>query len=198
MLYPRRYFERVDDPLSHGLTVFAVYFVGTVALAYLSVRGVFQRIPDPPAGLEQQLSGLLFVTALFAAVIACIALLLIAAVMHYGSGVSPDDRGEYRDAVAVAGWAYAPNAIALPVSYLLVRRKLRQLSFDATSPEALEAELQAVQSPNGLQVALTLAVVAWSVYILAYGTAETHDADPRETLVLAAVVGVFAFVASFL
>lgn len=195
---PRRYFERADDPLPAGFAVFAVHVVGTLLLMYVTVRGIFQRIPNPPAGLEGQLTTVLFITALATGLFACIGLLVVAAFMHYGSGRSPEQRGAYRDAVAVAGWAYAPNALSLPVSYLLVRRQFRRIGFGASSPEALQAELEAVQTPNGLQVALTLAVVGWSVYILAYGTAATHDADLGDTLILAAVVGVVAFLASFL
>lgn len=198
LLSPRRYFEHTDDPLAHGLAAFAVYFVGLSVLAYVTVRGVIERIPNPPSGVEQQLSSQLFVTATFSALFACIALLAIAAIMHFGCGGTSGDRAEFRDAVAVAAWAYAPNALSLPVSYLLVRRQLRQLSFETASSEALAAELQAVQTPSGLQIALSLAVVAWSVYILAYGTAETHDADLSGALVLASIVGVFAFIGSFL
>lgn len=199
LLFPGRYFERTDDPLPSGLAVFAVYLVGTTAYTYLVFQHVLDSFLSRPVGLERAIGSYLPTTLFFAAVSSCVALLVVAAVLHFGSGRIEARRGEFRDAVAVAGWGYAPNVLVLPVAYLYVREQLEGLTLRASDLDSVSAEVEAVQSATGeVHLLLTLVVVAWSVYVLGYGIAATHDVDTVDAFVLAGFVGLFAFLASFI
>lgn len=195
LVNPKRYFDEADGPLPRGLAVFTLHLIGLSALMYIAVRVVFQRIQSPPTGLESQLMSLLFGTIFFTMVFGCVVLLGIATILHYGSS----KHGEFGDAVAVAAWGYAPNALSLPFSYVLFRRRLEGVSDRIRSPEAMQAEAEAMQSGGGeLQILLSLAVIIWSVYILGYGIHSTHDINLQDGLVLAGFIGLFAFLGSFI
>lgn len=195
LVNPKRYFDEADDPLPRGVAVFTLHLIGLSVLIYIAVRVVFQRIQSPPAGLESQLMNLLFGTIFFTMIFGCVVLLGIAAILHYGSS----KHGEFGDAVAVAAWGYAPNTLSLPFSYVLFRRRLEGASDSIRSPEAMQAEVEAMQSGGGeLQILLSLAVIIWSVYILGYGIHSTHGINPQDGLVLAGFIGVFAFLGSFI
>lgn len=193
LVNPKRYFDEADDPLPQGLAVFILHLIGLAVLLNLAVRVVYQRIQSPPAGLELQLSRMVFDTMFSALVIGCVVLLGIAAIFHYGSS----NPGEFSDAVAVAAWGYAPNLLSHPFSYVLIRRRLAGDSI--RSPRAMQAEFEVVQSGGGqLQILLSLAVIIWSVYILGYGIHSTHGITLQRGLVLAGFVGLFAFLGSFI
>ena len=195
LVNPKRYFDEADDPLPGGVAVFTLYLIGLSVLMYIAVRVVVQRIQSPPVGLESQLRSLLFCTIFFTLVFGCVVLLGIAAFLHYGSS----KHGEFGDAVAVAAWGYAPNALSLPFSYVLFRRRLEGVSDSIRSPEAMQVEVEAMQSGGGeLQILLSLAVIIWSVYILGYGIHSTHGINLQDGLVLASFIGVFAFLGSFI
>lgn len=189
MLDPRGYFERRPEPLAIGLGVFGVYLLALSVFSYTLVS-LMSRTIDAPSAVERRAILAVLVGVLFGG---CLALLGIAAVMHYGTGRT----GRYRDAVAVAGWAYVPNLLSLPVEYLLARERLAELEWwQVSSPEALRAELEAAQGGGTVSILLSLGVVLWSVYILGYGVAATHERQVTETLTLATLVGIVAFVAS--
>lgn len=195
LVKPKGYFDEADDPLSRGLAVFALYLIGLSLLMYIAVRVVFQHIRPPSAGLESQLTSMLFGTIFFIMVFGCVVLLGIAALLHYGSS----KHGDFGDAVAVAAWGYAPNALSLPFSYVLFRRRLDGHSDSIRSPEAMQAEIETMQSGGSeLQILLSLAVIIWSVYILGYGIHSTHGINKRNGLVLAGFIGLFAFLGRFI
>lgn len=199
LVNPKQYFDETDDPLAGGLAAFALYLIGTSFLMYTAVRGVVQRIQSPPVGLERHLMNMVFGWILISAVLGCIVLLGIAAILHYGSGHTSMQRGEFHEAVAVAAWGYAPNALSVPFSYLLIRRKLDEFESSITSPEALRAQAEAMQSSGGsLHIVLSLAVIIWSVYILGHGIHSTHNINLQDGLVLASFIGLFAFIGNFI
>lgn len=195
LVNPKRYFDEADDPLPGGLAAFALHLIGLSVLMYIAVRVVFQRIRSPPAGLESQLMNMLFGTIFFTLIIGCVMLLGIAAFLHYGAS----KHGDFLDAVAVAAWGYAPNVLSLPFSYVLFRRRLDGLSDSLRRPEALQTEVEAMQSGGSeLQILLSLVVIIWSVYILGYGVHSTHGINQQDGLVLAGFIGLFAFLGSFI
>ena len=195
LVKPKGYFDEADDPLSRGLAAFALYLIGLSVLMYIAVRVVIQHIQSPSAGLESQLMSMLFGTIFFTMVFGCVVLLGIAALLHYGSS----KHGDFGDAVAVAAWGYAPNALSLPFSYVLFRRRLDGYSYSIRSPEAMQAEVEAMHSGGSeLQILLSLAVIIWSVYILGYGIHSTHGINKRNGLVLAGFIGLFAFLGRFI
>lgn len=190
LVRPRAYFAERVDAVAPGLGVFAAHLVGTFVFLYLVVRVLLGRLsgldPAEERALRSALRELLFTFAFVTAVVSVIALLAVAAVMHYGS-----PGGDYADALAVAGWAYAPDALALPVRAALARRRARAVVGDATSPEALAARTEAFEAAaTGPTLLIEVVVVAWSVYLLAHGLAGASDADVSETAVPALFVGI--------
>lgn len=190
LLSPETYFDRHPNPVLPGLGVFAAYALGTVVGLYAAVSLLLGRIENAPPALERAMNDVLGTLAVLTLVIAVIALLVVAAVMHYLVGGSGTD-GTYGDAVAVAGWAYAPDAISVPINYLLLRRDLSRQSFDGSDPEVLQAQLEAMQDPSGVgSLVVVVFAVGWSVYILAGGTAGTHDVDLGTAVGPALLVGI--------
>lgn len=193
LVRPKAYFERTDDAVVPGLVVFAAYVVGTCATIYAVVDLLFDEATNVPPEAERAVDRILPGTLVVILVTALIGLFLVAFIMHVFN--SADATGEYRDAIAVAGWAYAPNALAIPITYLHTRTEIRGMSLDGSDPEAFQSQLEAAQSDgSGLIPALVLALVcAWSVYILAYGVAGTHDTSVDNTVLPAVGIGVGAF-----
>ena len=197
LLRPQSYFERHPSPLAPALGVFAVYVIATLVMLYALVSLLLAQIQDAPAGLERAMYEHLGTFVLVYLVIAFVALLLVAGIMHFLSGGESD--GTFGDAVAVAGWAYAPEAIALPIIFLNTRREISQLSFDGSDPQVLATQFEAVEDPTGIvPLFITLCVVVWSVFILAKGTAGTHGVDVAKTLWPALLVGFSSLLFSLL
>lgn len=194
LVRPREYFETRLEPLGPGLGVFALYIVGMAIFSYAVIRLVFAQVENlPPEGQRAMARALPQVLGTFVVILvvtAVIGLLVVAAIMHVFSASAESD-GSFADAIAVAGWAYAPDVLAVPVNYLLAWRYARGLTLDGSDPETLVAQVESLQAPTGIaEGLLALVVVAWSVYILAYGTAGTHDADIEQTILPALLVGV--------
>lgn len=202
LLRPLEYFETRPDPLGSGLVVFGIYVLGMAVFIYAVLRLFMAQIENLPTEGQRAFSRVLpevlgtFV-GLFV-VLSVIALAVVAAIMHYGSG-GPETAGTYGDAIAVAGWAYAPNLLALPVQYLLAWYDARSLTLDGSDPQVLSAQVEALQQPTGPgEILVTLLVVVWSVYILARGTAGTHEIDDARTILPALLVGIGSFLMSLL
>lgn len=189
----RAYFEHRDDSILPGLGVFALYVVGTGLLVSVILIWTFDQVA---AGGEVSGPGLDAVVAVLVfslLVTAVVSILVVAAIMHFVGGAG---EGRFEDAVAVAGWAYAPNVLALPVDYVLVQAELRGIT--ATDAVALRNELQAARSTLGVEETLVLlAVTGWSVYILARGIQGTHDTELQDALTAAAIVGAGSVVLTF-
>ena len=198
LLHPREYFERHPSPLLSGLGVFTLHAIGLVVMLYAAVSLLLGRIENAPAGLERAMYDVLGTVALFTLVLAVVVLLVVAAIMHILVG-GGQTAGTFGNAVAVAGWSYAPNALAVPVNYLLMRRAIGRLSFDGSDPAVLEAQMETAQDPSGVgSMLVSLLVIAWSVYILAEGVAGTHDVDVSKAAGPALLIGVGAFLMSVL
>lgn len=198
LLRPLAYFEARSDPLGPSLAVFGGYVLGMVVFIWAILRLFIAQIENlPPEG--QQAFSRVFPQVLGSfvgifVVVSLIGLAVVAAIMHYGSGGS-ETAGSYGDAIAVAGWAYAPNLLALPVQYLLAWFHVRSLTLDGSDPRMLAAQVEAIQQPTGgAEILVTLVVVIWSVYILARGTAGTHEVDDARTILPALLVGAGSFV----
>lgn len=198
LLRPEAYFDRHPNPLPAGLGVFALHVVGTIVLVYAAVSLLLARIENAPAALESAMYDAMGTVVVISLVIFVVALLVVAGIMHHLVGGSDTD-GTFGDAIAVAGWSYSPEVVSLPVDYLLMRREFDRLSFDGSDPAVLQSQLEAAQDPTGLGSTIVLLLtVAWSVYILAKGTAGTHDVDVRTALGPAVVVSLGSLVLALL
>ncbi|TYL40231.1 YIP1 family protein [Natronococcus pandeyae] len=200
LVSPAEYFEQEPhNPHTAGLVVFIGYLVVSIAMFALLVNVIFGQVENAPPefdrAVDQAVSEIIVPMTFFLVLISVLALLVIAALMHYLSGGSRT-AGSFGNAVAVAGWAYAPNLLTLPLSYAHARYEIQQQTFDGSDPQTLERQLEMAQlDGTGLVPFLLLVVtVGWSVYILAYGTAATHDVDLSDALLPAAIVGIGAFV----
>lgn len=190
---PREYFERHPDPIVPWLGAFGVYLAASAVFSYAVVRLFFSRIENlPPEGrraLDRALPEAMGRILVILLVVALVSLLVVAAVVHLLSGGSGD--GSFADAAAVAGWAYAPDALSLPVKYAVAWYHVRDVTLDGSDPAALAARAEQVEALTGpVDALLALVVVGWSVYVLAYGVAGTHDLDVSETAGAAVLVGI--------
>ncbi len=121
---------------------------------------------------------------------------MIAALLHRLSG-GTDGEGSYGDALAVAAWGHAPQILAFPVEYAHSWYHLRDRRIDISSAEAFAAEREALEaSIEFTWLPIAVIVSAWTVYILAYGTVATHDADLMDTIGPALLVGLGLLVLS--
>lgn len=202
LVRPHEFFDTRPDPLAAGLGVFGLYVLGTAAFIYGVLQLFVGQIENLPPEGQRALSRVLpevFGTFVgFFAVLSVVAVLLIAAIMHFAAG-GPETAGSFADAVAVAGWAYAPDVLALPLRYLLAWYHVQSLTLDGSDPALLAAQVEAAQQPSGgAEILVTLAVIAWSVYILARGTAGTHGVEDARTILPALLVGLGALVMSLL
>lgn len=188
LLDPQGYFDAYADPFNPALAIFALYVTGPMAVLYATVNPFLSRVRDIPPGAEAAVFDVLGTITVFYIGIEIVSLQIVAGIMHILVG--SDATGSYRDAVAVVGWAYAPDIISLPFGYLRAWVELRDRTFDGTDAGALAAEIEAIDDPTGLlDVVLLLFFVAWSVYILARGTAATHDVEVGRTIGPVLLVG---------
>lgn len=196
LVRPREYFEHRDDALRPALAVFAAYLGLIGVFMYAMLRLLRANVVDAPPAFESALTDAFGTLFLAVGVVSVLALLSIAAVIHWLTGGS-DRIGPFRDTLAVAAWAYAPDVLSLPVNYLLFRYGRSGVTIDGSTPTTLDAQqlLQhgAAQWPTILVPGL---VVLWSVYILAYGTAGTHDVAVSRAALPAGLVGLVAFLLS--
>lgn len=195
LLDPADYFRDRLDPFMPGAGVFVLYVVVELALAYLLVQFMLDRVtglsPGERSMVRSELSNI-FVAAILVAVVAWF---VVAVVMHFGVG-GPETRGSFGDAMGVAGWAYAPEIVtAIPI-YLYARHRIAGLDLDTSDPQAFQAEVESLAggTADGVLVLLLLAVTVWSVYILAKGVSETHDVSLSRATLPAVVVGIGSFV----
>ena len=189
---PRAYFESWKDPVLPGFAVFAAYviveFVAVVWLAFW----LLDRAEDLPQEAINAMWNI--VPGMFAGylLMAAIAITVVTLIMHFW-GASGGD-GSWSDTFAVAGWSYAPNLLALPVTLAWTRFDLRDLTFDGSDPATFQAELDRIsQDITGfVDFGIELVVIGWSVVILAHGVATIHAVDSSQAWPPAILIGVGA------
>lgn len=187
---PSGYFDDRSNPLPRGALIFGLYALTQVLFVYSVMQLLLEQIDGLDAGLRSQLSSQLTLVVLFGLVGVVIAWLVVAGVMHVlaGSGT-----GTFGDALGVAGWAYVPEIVTLPLSYYFARSEIESYSFDGSDPQRLVEQLQAAEAEmqlTGTSVLLLLLVTGWSVYILADGVSSTHDVPVRKAALPAVLVGI--------
>lgn len=190
LLDPSGYFSTSRNPFARGTGVFALHVVLDLIVAYLLVSFLFGRIDGLSPGERRQVESLVMSLLFFAAFVYVIAWLVVAAIMHYTSGGAKTD-GTFADALGVAGWAYAPEIVALVPTALYGWQRLSALELDASNEQRLQAEIEALaaQQVDLVSVLILLVVTGWSVVILAKGVAETHDVSLDTAAIPAIVVG---------
>jgi len=194
LIRPKEYFEHTYDAFFPGLGVFAVYVITTIALLWSAVSILLGQVEDAPSGIESAMGELMITTAFLYIITSIIVLLIIAALLHYLCGGRHKSENSFGDAIAVAGWAYAPNVLFAPLTYVNIRHELSQYTFDGSDTAAMETQFEAAQSdPMGVgTILLLLVTVAWSVYILGYGTAGEYQVEVSDAMVPAIIIGIGA------
>ncbi|QSX01029.1 Yip1 family protein [Haloterrigena alkaliphila] len=190
---PAEYFARTSRATAQnrGIGVFVLFVVLEIAWLSVAIRLLFAQVHDLGPRLEQQIMSAITGIIVITTIVIVIAWLVVAAIMHYGTSGS-NGPGTFTDALSVAGWAYAPELVSLVPSALYGWWTVRQLSFNGSDPDRLAAEFDSVASQAGMGIVpilLVLATTVWSVYILTYGIAETHDVPVDRAVTPAVVVG---------
>ncbi|QLK27428.1 YIP1 family protein [Natrinema zhouii] len=194
LVHPREYFQNRSNPLRSGLVIVVLYAVATTVLMWIVVNQLLAQMENVPSGITDSMNELVSTAAVSNVVLLALSLLVIAAFMHYSCGGSDTD-GSFEDAVAVAGWAYAPDLLELPVRYLLVRNTIADLEIDLENTEQAASAVQSLEGSFTLPTLLTsVVVVGWSVYILSNATAGSHNVDLQKTFLPAVIVGICALV----
>lgn len=192
LLDPKAYFSTNSKPFAAGSGVFLLYAFVSLAVAFVVIQHVFDQISGLTPREEQVVSSVIPTVLFFAAVATLIAWLVVAAVMHFGSGGSRAG-GSFGDALGVAGWAYAPELLFFVPQTIYGWNKISALDLDGSNPSQLSNranELATQTSTELVPVAFLLLTTAWSVYILAYGVSETHGVSLDRATLLAAIVGI--------
>ncbi|ELZ06284.1 hypothetical protein C482_00640 [Natrialba chahannaoensis JCM 10990] len=187
---PTTYFRSRPNLLPLGAGVFVCHMVLELAGVYVFIRAFFAQVQGLDAQLERQVLSIIGIGLVFSAVIFVVAWLVVAAVMHYGSGGSATD-GSFTDALAVAGWAYAPEIVFFAPSMWYGWQSLSSLSLESSDPARLAAEVDAATTQlefTIVSMVLFLLVTSWSVYILAYGVSETHEVPVSTALAPAVLI----------
>lgn len=192
IIHPTTYFETQHSALPASVIVVATYIVLSLLVKFATTRLILDHTANLPPGFDPMRESIVISVIVSTALFTIIMLVGSTAIMHYGSSGTMD--GSFTDTLAVAGWAYAPHALAMPLSYLYTRATIPS-TIDASDPETFEAHFAAAQVDEyGVVPILTLAIVcAWSIYILTYGTAGSHDIDRRDTILPALLIGLGAF-----
>ncbi len=188
LMHPQSYFREQQDTALHGVGVFALHVVGMIVMIYALKELLLAHSTNVPDAAVRAMNDVIVGTVLLSIPIAIVSLLVVAGFMHWWC--RSDYHDSYLAAVGVAAWSYAPDLLAVPANYALAWFQFRGRTFDAADPEQFTAELEALQASGGIgDLLLALIVVAWSVYILAFGIAATHDVDVDESLTPALIVG---------
>ena len=185
---PYEYFEDKLHPLASGVFVFLGHLLVDLVSFGLIFWLFLSQIENAPASFTNALGELLFGFLIMSVIIYVLAWLIVGAIMHLLSG----GEGSYTDALGVAGWAYAPEIITAPVSMVIAWRYVQGLDLDWENQAQFRAEIEAIESASHdpLAVLIVFVVVLWSVYILAKGTAATHEVPVSKTVLPAVLVGV--------
>lgn len=199
LLKPHEYFTTTERPLETGVGVLVLHYVADMVVLFLVVQLVVRQATGLPSGAVDQLTRFLVITTFLAILIYAVAWVIVAGVMHVWVSSADGSDAQFTDALAVAGWAYAPEVLTAPLALGVVWNNIRGLSLDASDPERLSEQVEAAESLAGdpLGLLLLLFVTAWSVYILARGVAGTHDVPVGTALGPALVVGLGSLILAF-
>lgn len=190
LLKPGDYFSEREDIHLPSLAVFTLFVVASVGMTVVMVQLLFDQITGVSKGTRR---GVLLLTIPGTVVDTVISWFVVAAIMHFLGGKS-SNTGTFADALAVAGWAYAPTLLAVPFRLFQFRSKIESRTINATDPEQLEVQLETMQWGSGrVGVLIYLVVIGWSIYILAQGISKTHDASYGSAISTAVLVGIGSF-----
>jgi len=191
LLKPHEYFTATERPLETGIGVLVSHYVADMVVFFFVAQLILRQVTDLPSGVSDWLTRLLVITALVAIFVYALAWLIVAGVMHVWLG-GRESEAAFRDALAVAGWSYAPEVLTAPLALAIAWNQLRDLALDGSDPERLSEQIEAAESltTDPLGIALLLFITAWSIYILARGTAATHDVPASEAFLPALFVGI--------
>ncbi len=168
--------------------MFVLHVVLESVWLYLGVRLLFDQVRNLDPRLEREAVSIVTGAIVIGVGALIVAWFVVAVIMHVGCGGGK--RGTFTDAFGVAGWAYAPEVVLFLPSAIYGWWEIRHRSFDGSDPERLVAEFDAIASQTDLAaVLIALATTLWSVYILTYGIAETHDIPVDRAATPAVVVG---------
>ena len=190
LLKPGDYFSEREDVYLPSLAVVILFVVASVVMTIVMVQLLFDQVTDVA---ESTRRGVLLFAILGTTVDRVVAWFVVAAIMHFLGGKA-SDTGTFADALAVAGWAYAPNLLAVPFRLFQFRSEIESRTITATDPEQLEVQLEAMQWGSGrVGVLIYLVVLGWSIYILAHGISKTHNASYGSAISAAVLVGIGSF-----
>ncbi|ELY51729.1 YIP1 family protein [Natronolimnohabitans innermongolicus] len=197
LLGPAEYFASADDPLPVGMAVFALYVLATVGLGVVSVALLATQPADPPATVEllETVGHVVFITGIDLG----IAIAAVTIVVHRFSGGSFD--GTIGWTLAVVGWSYAPNLLAVPIELAFtIAGNLGESDASAIAVLDLGDGHVAFSSTGVAPIGLIplLAVTIWSVYIIGYGVAAANDVPVRSAMGVAILVGIGSLLTSLL
>ena len=187
---PRDYFSVRSNPLVLGTAVVVVPLLAQVVWASVVPHFVAGR---EPLSAEHHIAIAALATGLFL-FLNLLAWVVVATTLHYGVNILQSLRGgsstggTFSNALAVAGWAYAPNHITEPIDWASA---YVQSSTSLAAIEAITAPLEPIGT-DPLSFLLLSVVTVWSMYILTIGTAETHDVSIETAAIPAGIVVVGA------
>ncbi len=188
LLDPTGYVMAVDSPFRHGLLVLIGYSIALVIAFWIVMEWILRRIEPLPPEVRPIWDRMFITFSIVFFIVAVVSWLLIAAVIHLVVGGSKTE-GSFPDALGIAGWSFAPEIVAFPLSLGLVYLDLRDVGFDGSNPErAIEGMEQLAMETSGMFGGIIfILVTAWSVYIIAGMVSETHEV-PRDRAWLAAML----------
>ena len=192
----RAYFESRSRPLASALGVFSIYVLIEFAAVVWLAFWLLGRAEDLPQAAYQAMWGLIPGMFVGYIVVVILAISVVTVIMHYWGSAGKD--GSLSHTLAVAGWSYAPNLLAVPISLAWTRYDLRTLTIDGSDPATFQAEIDRIsQDITGVvDFGIELVVIGWSVVILAHGVAAIHDVDTSQTWPPAILIGIGALLLS--
>lgn len=204
LIYPASYFEDRSRIVLPGSCAFVAYLVGTVVTTVLELRVLLSRVYNPPEMLEQRMFDVLVKHVLPTLLVGEVVILGIAVLAAYfethhrqghsissviGAWKQGDTRGSPRGALGVVGWAYVPQLLVLPYEYARTRANLQEIALNGARPEPWTDTIEGAVTYGPEYWAIQIGALAWGVYIVWHGLVVTQDADRREVLLPALLVG---------
>ena len=188
LIHPKTYFEDNKYAQLAGIGVFALYIVVTVLTYVTLLNTVIDQLDDSASVTEIPTTAVVISLGFTTILASAIGLVIVAGVMHVLSGNRVE--GSFSNAVGVAAWAYAPNLVVWPLLYIDSYRRVQDWNLDGADTAEVIEQLEALDEPASLlSVAVGLVIIVWSVYILAKGTAGTHNVQFQDTIGPAVLVG---------
>lgn len=186
---PDAFFEREsEDPelLFPALVVIAAGLLA--AMASLPMMNYLQRSLTGPASGGGSL--LLITTVVGVFVGQVVGWVIVAAVLHFVSGLAFDGDGPFTETLAVAGWGYAPAVVGALVSlfgsyWVFSNRPPGSVSSSQEAQMFLQ-ELQSIPEMQALTV-VGMLFVLWQAFVWAHGIRHVRDVSLRHGAITAAI-----------